>query len=222
LALRADFDGVVARVYFKQFENVRAKENVMVLQDTSEIEVSVDVPESRVASSEPGLTLEERTKLFKPMVELTALPNQRFPLRITELSGTADPATRTYEVTGVFTPPEDLTVLPGMTAKVIIQIPANAASGRFQVPSNAIASEADGRPFVWRLDSESMTVEKVPVTLGEATGSMIGISGDLEEGAEIVISGVRQLRPGMRVSRWGSGQRTSRKPAFRSAPSRWC
>ena len=35
--LKADFNGVIARIFFKRYENVAAKTNVMVLQDTSEI-----------------------------------------------------------------------------------------------------------------------------------------------------------------------------------------
>ena len=57
--LKADFDGVVAKIFVKRFENVAAKANVMVLQDTSEIEVAVNIPESRVVLSRPNLRLED-------------------------------------------------------------------------------------------------------------------------------------------------------------------
>jgi multidrug efflux pump subunit AcrA (membrane-fusion protein) len=70
------------------------------------------------------------------------------------------------------------------------------------VPSNAIASDPDGKAFVWRLDPGTMTVSKVPVTIGQAGGSMVDISGDLASGDEIVISGVPQLQPGMKIRRW--------------------
>jgi multidrug efflux system membrane fusion protein len=202
--LKADFDGVVAKVLLKRFENVAAKQEVLVLQDTSEIEVAVNIPESLVATSRPNRTLEEITERAKPEIELTAVPGRRFPARITEASQRADPATRTYEAKVVFAPPHDLTILPGMTAKVIAQVQPDAAgaAGAFRVPSNAIASEPDGKPFVWRLDPKTMTVSKVPVTTGQASGSMVEISGELAAGDEIVISGVPQLRAGTKVSRW--------------------
>ncbi len=202
--LKADFDGVVAKVFLKRFENVAAKQEVLVLQDTSEIEVAVNVPESLVAPSRPNQTLKEITERANPVVELTAVPGRRFPARITEASRKADPATRTYEAKVVFAPPHDLTILPGMTAKVIAQVQPDAAgaAGAFRVPSNAMASEPDGKAFVWRLDPRTMTVSKVPVAIGPARGSMLEVSGELAAGDEIVISGVPQLRAGMKVSRW--------------------
>jgi len=202
--LKADFDGVVAKVFLKRFENVAAKQEVLVLQNTSEIEVAVNIPESLVATSRPNRTLEEITERAKPEIELTAVPGRRFPARITEASQRADPATRTYEAKVVFAPPHDLTILPGMTAKVIAQVQPDAAgaAGAFRVPSNAIGSEPDGKAFVWRLDPGTMTVSKVPVTIGQAGGSMVEVTGELAAADEIVISGVPQLQPGMKVSRW--------------------
>jgi RND family efflux transporter MFP subunit len=202
--LKADFDGVVAKVFLKRFENVAAKQEMLVLQDTSEIEVAVNIPESLVATSRPNRTLEEITERAKPEIELTAVPGRRFPARITEASQRADPATRTYEAKVVFAPPHDLTILPGMTAKVIAQVQPDAAgaAGAFRVPSNAIGSEPDGKAFVWRLDPGTMTVSKVPVTIGQAGGSMVEVSGELAATDEIVISGVPQLQPGMKVRRW--------------------
>jgi len=47
-----------------------------------------------------------------------------------------------------------------------------------------------------------MTVSKVPVTIGQAGGSMVEVTGELAAADEIVISGVPQLQPGMKVSRW--------------------
>ena len=202
--LKADFDGVVAKIFVKRFENVAAKANVMVLQDTSEIEVAVNIPESRVALSRPNLRLEDLNQRAKPLIELTAVPGRQFPARITQVSRTADPATRTYEAKVVFAPPDDLHVLPGMTAKVIGQVHPDVAGGggATHVPSNALGSDPDGKAFVWRLDPATMTVSKVPVTIGDASGSMIEVSGELAAGDEIVISGVPQLQPGMKVRRW--------------------
>ena len=77
---------------------------MLVLQDTSEIEVAVSIPESLVAPTHPNGTLKEMTERVKPVIELTAVPGRKFPARITEASRTADPATRTYEAKLVFAP----------------------------------------------------------------------------------------------------------------------
>ena len=155
-----------------------------------------------MALSRRDLRLEDFNQRAKPLIELTAVPGRQFPARITEVSRTADPATRTYEAKVVFAPPDDLHVLPGMTAKVIGQVQVAGGGGATHVPSNALDSDPDGKAFVWRLDPATMTVNKVPVTIGDASGSMIEVSGELAAGDEIVISGVPQLQPGMKVRRW--------------------
>ncbi len=212
--LKADFDGVVAKVRFERFENVVAKQEVLLLQDTSKMKVKVDIPESRMARADPDVSLEEFTRRVKPVVELTALPGRRFPAEITEAAQTADPRTRTYEATVVFSPPDDETgnirVLPGMTAKVIGQSTAGPGSNAFRVPSNAIGTSPGGGAFLWKVDPEAMTIGEVPVTLGEPGGSMIEVSGELKEGDEIVISGVRQLQAGTKVSRWEGSDSSER------------
>ena len=152
----------------------------------------------------PNVTFDQLTDRAKPVIELTAVPGRRFPARITEASRTADPATRTYQVKLAFAPPDDLTVLPGMTAKVIAQVNPDTAGGgsAIRVPSNALGSDSDRKAFVWRLDPGTMTVSKVPVTIGQASDSKVEVSGELTTADEIVISGVRQLQPGMKVRRW--------------------
>ena len=49
-----------------------------------------------------------------------------------------------------------------------------------------------------------MTVSRSAVDLGQVSGSMVQIVGGLEDGDEIAISGVAQLRDGMQVRRLGS------------------
>ena len=212
--LKADFDGVVAKLFIERFENVVGKQDILILQDTSEIKVTVDVPESRMVLVGPDVSLEERNRQIKPMVELTALPGRRFPAVITEAAQTADANTRTYEVTAVFSPQQDETakvrILPGMTAKVIVQVGASSGSNAFRVPSNGIGTSPEGGAFVWKLDPESMTISEVPVKLEEPGGAMIAVLGELAKGDEIVISGVRQLQTGMQVSRWQDNQNTGR------------
>jgi multidrug efflux pump subunit AcrA (membrane-fusion protein) len=48
-----------------------------------------------------------------------------------------------------------------------------------------------------------MEVHRNPVELGEMTGSMVLVMSGLSSGDEIAISGIGQLREGMRVRRFG-------------------
>ena len=131
---------------------------------------------------------------------MTSLPGRRFPARFSEIATTADPETRTFEVTVIFQRPPGVTILPGMTAKLIVHISDDAAASHgIRVPVSATAADAEGQSFVWTVDPDSKTVSKRPVTLGELNGRDVFVRGGLEKGDVIAVSGVSQLREGMQV-----------------------
>lgn len=178
--LVADFDGTVAKVLVDEFANVNKKENVMLIVDMSSMEIVIHVPESMLAVPMPGETERERVENANPVVIPSAMPEQAFPARLSEASDTADPVTRTYEVTLAFDPPPDLPIRPGMTAKVRATIPANERnrSQGFPVPPSVVFSGADGGARVWKIDPETMRVSAVGVEVGALVeGSLVVTAG---------------------------------------------
>ena len=201
--LRAPFSGTVARTLVDGFQNVRAKEPILILQDESGLEVVVNVPERDFVLVTPGLTLEERTARANPEVELSAVPGRRFPATLTEFATTADPVTRTYAVTLAFEPPSDVAIRSGMTAKVIVTVPPGLDQEvlAFTVPADAVIGDENGNPLVWLVDEASMTISRAPVVLGELIGTDVEIVSGLASGDVIAITGVNNLRDGMLVRR---------------------
>ncbi|MEO0951250.1 MAG: efflux RND transporter periplasmic adaptor subunit, partial [Pseudomonadota bacterium] len=108
--IRAPFSGGVSRVLIEQFQNVQAKEAIVVLQ-SGETEAIIDIPGqiiARIPQLEPVNT----------RVILDAAPEIEIPAVFREASGQADPNTQTYQISFTFKPPEGLLILPGMTATV--------------------------------------------------------------------------------------------------------
>lgn len=199
--LRAPFDGVVALKLVDDFANVKAKEPILILQDTSHLEMVVNVPERDfVGGRQSGDNAETLTERLQPQVVLSSLPNRRFPARFKEIATTADPVTRTFAVTLRFDNPKDLTVLPGMTAKVIVQ-GAGSAGGAVLIPAQAVTAGADEKPFVWIVRPDSMTVERRTVELGELRGDDVEVLSGLVNGDVVAMSGVALLHDGMKVRR---------------------
>ena len=201
--LRAPFAGQVARKLVDDFANVQAKQPVLLLQDASDLEVVVAVPEADWARAKPGLTLAERTARMQPRVVVSSLPDRSFPASLKEFSTAADPVTRTYEARIAFEKPDDVMIQAGMTAKVIVTIPddAKAGGGGLSVPSSAVAADENGDAYVWIVNEAEMTVSRAPVTLGNLSGSEAEILEGLSAGDAIAVSGVHHLRDGMAVSR---------------------
>lgn len=208
--LRALFDGVIARKLVTDFRNVGAREPVLLLQDESRMEVVVDVPERDLTTERKRLDFEEFNEVAQPVVELSALPGRQFPVELTELATAADPSTRTFRATFIMDKPDQVGMLSGMTAKLVLTGLSAIKSSDFLLPVNAVVADADAQPFVWRVDPESMTVSKQPVEVGEITGDRIVIESGLEGGEAVALSGVHLLTEGRQVTEMTESDETRR------------
>jgi RND family efflux transporter MFP subunit len=209
--LRAIFDGVIARKLVTDFRNVAAREPVLLLQDESVMEVVVDVPERDLArGARDGIDLEEWNAMAKPVVQLSALPGREYPVKLTELASAADPNTRTFRATFSMEKPESVTVLAGMTAKLVLTGLKTTSPDDFMLPVEAVIADSEAEPFVWLVDEGTMTVSKQPVTVGPVAGGRIVIEAGLEGGQAIAMSGVHLLTEGMKVSELEESDETRR------------
>lgn len=200
--LRAPFDGVMARKLVDDFANVNPKDPVLVFQDTSHLEIQINIPERDMAGERRKETDAEITARLKPEVVVTSVPDRSFPARVKEMTTTAEPETRTFQATLIFENSEDVGVFPGMTAKVRIEASRiRGYSDTIAIPVNAVRDDENGRAFVWRIDPSSMTVRRAPVQVGAMFGSEIEIRQGLSHGDMIATSGVQALREGMPVRR---------------------
>ena len=202
--LKALFSGTIARILVDDFQNVQAKEPVMILQATDTMEAVINIPETIWIQANRHRSLKEATDLIHPQITMTALPDRSFPAYLAEAATTADTATRTFATTFAFTPPEDLNISSGMTAKVAFTAP-DSIDGRqsgFAVPVEAVAYSPSGEAHVWRINPESRRVSKVVVKAGILSGDQIEIYGALTVGDRIATSGVHSLQEGMKVKPW--------------------
>ncbi len=200
--LIAPFAGRVARKLVEDFQNVNAKEPVLILQDDSSLEIVVNLPESDLTAGRPGGTPEEASRRLDARVTVTTIPDRSFPAVAKEIATTADPVTRTFQATLAFANPGDVRILPGMTAKVSVNRPgAGGPSRGFSIPTRAALADESGGATVWVVDPDSMTVRRTEVELGEMSGDQVEVRSGLSSGDLIAISGVHQLREGTPVRR---------------------
>ena len=189
--LTAPFAGVVARRHVENFQNVQAKEPIVSLQDASQLEVVIHVPE-RVVRGEP--------RRAEGYATFEGLPDRRFPVKLKAVSTEADPQTQTYEVVLALAAPEGVTVLPGMSATVTPHASGEpGAEVVVRVPVEAVFADAEGVPQVWVVDPETASVAARRVETGAMEGGEIVVLGGLSAGERIVTAGVHHLRDGMRV-----------------------
>jgi RND family efflux transporter MFP subunit len=201
--LFAPFDGVVARRLSENFESVAAGQVVLVLHTKAMIDVIVDLPESIVARVE-RVRAERKTNPVQ--VRFGSASDRTYTAHYKEHETNADPATLTFKVTFSLPPPDDLNVLPGMSATVIADLSGlfPEASAATLVPIEAVFSaeeeplDADRRQ-VWIVDPESMRTSRRDVKVGPLTGQNIAILEGLDAGELIVAAGVNAVQEGMWV-----------------------
>lgn len=206
--LNAPFKGRIAQRNVENFEEVLAKQTVFTLQNTDSLDVIIDLPESVVRSlrastggkSVSSGPIRDRVHAY---AEFEGHAEQ-FPLQPKEIATKADEKTQTFRATLTMAAPTEFTVLPGMTAKVVLdlsELAAQTTSTATWVPVRAVQGDEGLNPRVWVLDPATMTVSSRPVTVGRMSGRSIEVTGGLKGGDEIVAVGAPYLAEGMHVTR---------------------
>lgn len=211
--LRAPFDGVVAERMAENYQDVIAKQPLIVLQDISELEIvfsvlDTDVLLAPVPASADVRQLSGIVADFDMKARFDAIPGREFPVKLKEFAAQADPHTKTYPVTVTLPQPEGVRVLPGMAVTVTVDFSGGTRKNVFLVPESAIlgGSEADS-PLrsVWLYRDGTVTL--VPVIVNEWRNGMIEISSTgLAAGGRIVTAGVHFLREGQKVRLMKEGE----------------
>ena len=192
--LRAPFAGIIAALHIEAFQNVQPQESVVTLQSDGAAEAIAQAPATLIANS-------ERLEASDTVVLLDAAPGIEVPGTLHSLSARADPTGQTFEARIAFDPPQGVVVLPGMTGAVRSILRVIGAEKRITVPIGAVFSEA-GTQYVWVVSTDSMTVARRRITVGEGVGEMLPVLEGLEEGETIVSAGVSFLHEGMKVRRY--------------------
>lgn len=196
--LQAPFAGRVARRFVENFTEVQAGQPVVSLTDVSVLEVKVDLPQEFV------IQVREPPKKGSPsrvQVAFGQNRDRRYPLTFEEVATQADPVTQTFEVTFTLPAPQEMQLLPGMTATVFADLGhAGMERAVYLVPADAVVANENGKPEAWIVEPKTMTVAPRGVAVGNLRGDTIEVTSGLAPGDRIVVAGTAFLREGMKVT----------------------
>ncbi len=193
--LTAPFDGRVAVTYVENYETVQAKQQILRLLDISQIEMTIDIPESLITGAN---YVKDITCVFD------AFPETKIGgVQIKEIGTEASDTTRTYPVTLIMDQPDPSTkikILPGMAGRASgrAELPDRAEEVGFEVPESAVFSGDDGRQYVWAIDESGMTVRQQPITDATLTSIGMRVRG-VSAGQLIATAGVDYLTEGQKI-----------------------
>jgi RND family efflux transporter MFP subunit len=175
--LTAPFDGTITQANAISQAVVSPGTQAFRLDNLSNLVVAVQVIEIDINS----------IKIGQPAtITFDAIPNKTYNGKVVEadLAGTAGQNSVNYTVTVKVTD-ADAQVKPGMSANV--SIITNQVANALLVPSTAILTDSNGKPYVTLVQNGMLTT--VQVTVGATSDTMSQITSDnLKEGDTIVLS----------------------------------
>lgn len=198
--LRAPFAGVIAITHVDNFQDVNAKQPIVSLQDPSDLEVVINIPENSILRTTGNA--DERPDI-NPRARFDALPDKLFALDLKEFATQADPNTQTFEVVLIMNKPDELNIMPGMSVSVMASLPRREQGGGVTVvPATSVFADREGGTdqFVWVVNETDMTVGRRAVTIGGLRGTSVEVLSGINNGDRIVTAGVHYLEEGQQVS----------------------
>ena len=189
--LTAPFDGIVGRKMIDNYVQIQANSPVFTIHDLDNLEVLIHIPDSVMLGDLKG---------SEAIAQISAIPNEHFPLLLSTFGTQADPITQTYPVVLTFKDLGGFNVLPGMTVKVVPAYPTTITKENtlITVPLTAIVPDNKGGQFVWVVDAQYQ-VQQRAVIAGELLTNRVVITKGLQMDERIVIAGVTSIKANMVV-----------------------
>ena len=186
--LRAPNDGVVSKVYAEAGQVLAPGQPVVQWANEKAVQVSMAVPESRVADIRVGQGAQ--VQLWSGEEVLSA--------KVREVSPLADPVTRTFAVLLDVSDPKKVSRF-GMSATVVFQ--KSSEANVFKLPISALVAEHTGA-FVWVFDEAQGMVSRRVVKPYDVSESSFLVKDGLNNGELVVTAGTHVLNEGQKVRRF--------------------
>jgi RND family efflux transporter MFP subunit len=183
--LLADGAGIVTAVEASAGQVVAAGQPVVRLALDGPRDVVFSVPEDKLAQVKPGDKVKVRQWVDGQVLEAV----------VRDVSASADSVTRSFMAKAAL--PKEANPVLGST--VTVSMPLASAAKTIKLPTSALRMEA-GATSVWVLDPNTMTVKSQTIAVNTAEGNDVVVTSGLQNGDQVVLSGVHVLTAGQKVS----------------------
>ena len=209
--LTAPFDGSIADIPATELDMVSSADRIVVLQDLSRIKIDAVIPET-IAILQRKIRHNDASDTNRCVITVTfdSFPGRVFDASFVECTVVADKDTQTFTATYRMDPVDDLLLLPGMSATVVIPAgtyridTASDGAPSVDIPESAVGVDGQGGYFAWRLDPDAEAGVYVAhrVALGGCLlkGSRMSVTSGVKSGDRVATAGVAVLSEGRRVT----------------------
>lgn len=190
----APFDGQLGIRQVNVGQMITAGQQVVSLQALDPLYVDFALPQQELPKLTSGLEVRVHTDV---------VAGREFPGKLTAVNSAIDPVTRNVTVQATIEN-KDHALRPGMFAKIDVLLPEKEKT--MVVPGTAVSYAPYGDSVYViekkkdeKTGKESQVLRQQFVRVGEARGDFVSITKGLEDGQQIVSTGVFKLRNGMPV-----------------------
>jgi len=184
--LLADGAGIVTSVDASAGQVVAAGQPVVRLALDGPRDVVFSVPEDKLSLLKTGDKVKVRQWVDGQVLEAV----------VRDVSASADAVTRTFVAKAAL--PKEASPVLGSTVTVSLGL-GKAVAKTIKLPTSALRLEA-GATSVWVLDPSTMTVKSQAIEVNTADGNDAVVTAGLQNGDQVVLSGVHVLTAGQKVS----------------------
>jgi len=189
--LLADGAGVMTSIDASPGQVVAAGQPVARLALDGPRDVVFSVSEDKLGSLKSGMWVDVRQWS----------DGKTYEAKVRDVSASADAVTRTFVVKAAL--PKEADPVLGSTVTVSLRAAKlSAEKPRIKLPTSALRTEG-GNTAVWLLDQSTMTVKSQVIQVKVADGNDAVVETGLQNGDQVVVSGVHVLTAGQKVSIFG-------------------
>lgn len=188
--LLADGPGIVTSVDASAGQVLAAGQPVVRLALDGPRDVVFSVAEDKLGLFKTGTKVEIRQWVDGKVLNAV----------VRDVSASADAVTRSFMAKAAL--PKDATPVLGSAVTVSLPLGDAKAAKTIKLPTSALRLEA-GATSVWVLDPNTMTVKAQAIEVTTADGNDAVVSAGLQNGDQVVVSGVHVLTAGQKVSLFG-------------------
>jgi len=181
---RAPISGLVNHLFVKEGEFVDRGKPFVEMVNVDQVNVNVNVPELDVRFLKKGQ---------KTMVRVDAFPDREVPGTIAFVAYKADPATKTF-LAKVLVDNRGHDIRPGMIARVAFL--RRLIPDALSAPLFALIDKGGERILFVEKDG---VAHARTVSIGIIEGDRVQITGGLEPGDRLIVTGQREVEEGMKV-----------------------
>jgi HlyD family secretion protein len=190
--MKAPFDGWISAEHTEVGQWVMQGDPVAEVVELNAVDIEIPVVEDFIGNLHTAV---------EGMVEIPALPQEKFVGRVVMINPQADARAHTFPVkirVANRIQNDQPLIKGGMFARVTLAV--GKPTPCVLVPKDAVVL---GGPqplvFVAANAGDKTVVKPVPVTLGPAQGAWIAVIGEMKEGDHVIVEGNERVRPGQDI-----------------------